>query len=1003
VVINVLALCYAAWNLDRSRSEALAAAQTRSHTIAAAVEQSISSNVNKIDIALQTIASATEAQGAAAPLKVEALNKLLLQQGLLFPEAEYVGIFNASGRLVTATTSKDFATLDISQRPYFRQLKSAAAQGMYIDRPLVSMVSHKWVIPFARRLNTADGQFAGIVLIPVSFDYFSRLLQRFNFSQSDTTSLRYSDLTLISRYPNAPSSLSAQAGDKHVSAALRQLVSDGSRRAFYRGPTPYDNIERANTFLRVSNAPLLIVSGVALPDYLRSWYRQLWQTVAFLVLFASLSFFMAWMVFHYWRKQLHTLVSLTESHRQLDDAQQVGLLGTYVYDFEQHCGIASASLYAIIRTPVRSAFSLKQWISLLHPDDRDEVIAQFRQATQAKAVAFSHEYRVRSRRDGSECWIANLSKFDYADDGSVRRVSGVIQNIDMRKLTEERLRLTQEVFLHSHEGIFVTDHQGLFLEINPAFTRICGFSRADIVGQTPRILSSGQHPTAFYQSMWQQLLQTGHWEGELRNRRKDGREYIQFSRISSVLDSKGRISRFICMASDVTDLREAQSRMQYLAYFDQLTGLANRASFTEQLQQALRTRQSAHQPLGVCYLDLDGFKKINDEWGLAVGNSILQQLALRLQAFVGDAGVAARISGDDFVLLLAQQPDEHTLIKAIKRVHGVVAEPVVVDKIRAKLTISTGVTIFPRDGAETPEALIRNASHAMYVAKQSGKNQMRFFDVVSERRLRENHELYARILLAFEQNEFELYYQPKVNMCSGQVIGAEALIRWNHPQNGIIPPDAFLPSIDNTEAAVLLGEWVIRQAMAQMASWAAAGLILPVSVNLSGYHLQRSDFISRLAQILDAFPQVQPDWLELEILETSAMHDLDQISRLLEACMALGVHFALDDFGTGYSSLTYLRRLPAETMKIDRSFVINMLEDPTDHALVEGIVSLAHSLQREVIAEGLESLEHAIPLLRMGCRLAQGYGIARPMPAGKIQGWVAQWRQPAIWRDLQPV
>jgi EAL domain-containing protein (putative c-di-GMP-specific phosphodiesterase class I) len=238
-------------------------------------------------------------------------------------------------------------------------------------------------------------------------------------------------------------------------------------------------------------------------------------------------------------------------------------------------------------------------------------------------------------------------------------------------------------------------------------------------------------------------------------------------------------------------------------------------------------------------------------------------------------------------------------------------------------------------------------------------------------------------------------------MRSGQVIGAEALLRWPHPQQGMIPPDVFLPLVENTEFSVLLGEWVLRQAMAQMSAWASAGLVLPVSVNISAYHLQRADFVDRLAGILSEFPLVQPGWLELEILETTAMEDLDQIAHLLDACMALGVHFSLDDFGTGYSSLTYLRCLPVETIKIDRSFVIDMLSDSTDHALVEGIIGLARSLQREVIAEGVESFAHGLPLLRMGCHLAQGYGIALPMRADKVQDWVAQWRVPALWKDVE--
>jgi len=342
--------------------------------------------------------------------------------------------------------------------------------------------------------------------------------------------------------------------------------------------------------------------------------------------------------------------------------------------------------------------------------------------------------------------------------------------------------------------------------------------------------------------------------------------------------------------------------------------------------------------------------------------------------------------------------DEKALLAAAERLDQAFAEPIVIDALRIKLTISLGATLHPRDGAETPDALIRNAGQAMYIAKQTGKNHLHLFDAVNERILRENHDLIAQILQAFEKQEFQLFYQPKVNMRSGQVIGMEALIRWVHPQQGIIPPDVFLPLIENTEFSVLLGEWVIRQAMSQMAVWASADLVLPVSVNVSAYHLQQDDFVLRLEKILQEFPTVQPAWLELEILETTAMGDLDQVARLLEQCMALGVQFALDDFGTGYSSLTYLRRLPTRIMKIDRSFVIDMLTDPTDLALVTSIVGLAHSLQREVIAEGLESLEHALPLLRMGCYLAQGYGIAQPMPAASVSSWVVNWRMPVIWQ-----
>jgi diguanylate cyclase (GGDEF)-like protein/PAS domain S-box-containing protein len=999
VLINMLVIGYATLNLHRSWDESLVAAETRSRTIARAVDQSISSNIDKIDIALQTVAGDAEALLAKGALQPAALSERLDRQKPMLPEAAGMAVMDANGHYIYGTGEQIGPSLDVARRTYFLKLKSDAVHDLYVGAPIVSLTTNQWVVPFARRYNTARGQFAGVVVAPVKIEYFRRLLQQVGSARNDATSLRYSDLSLIARYPISSEGKVVEIGSHNISSAMRSAALSPVAEQTYRTIAPYDHIERVNTLLHLKNAPLVIVAGVNLLEHQSLWYRQLWQTLAFLMLFLLLSMLMAWLVFHYWRRQLLAMQRLTESHRQLDSAQEVGLLGTYAYDFSQGRGIASSSLYSIIGLPPAATFSIIMWEEVIFPEDLPEAKMQLYQAIQARQSTLSNEYRIIRKTDGQIRWVSNLSKFEYTPDGLVYKMSGVIQDIEARKLAEDRLRLTQEVFLHSIEGIFVTDSQGQFLEINPAFTSLSGYSSSDVRGKTPRILNSGWHSEPFYQQMWHQLEQTGHWEGEQQNRRKDGSSYTQFSRISSVRDRKGTVTRYICLASDITELREMQSRMEYLAYFDQLTGLPNRTRFTDLLQESLGKPRAEGGLIGVCYLDLDGFKQINDEWGLSAGDGILQQIALRLLACVADNGTVARIGGDEFIVLLSNLHNEDALMQAIEQLHRVAVEPIMAEHFRAKLTISIGATIYPRDGADNPEALIRNANQAMYIAKQTGKNRTHLFDAESERRLRENHDLFARILTAFQQNEFQLYYQPKVNMHSGKVIGAEALIRWLHPQQGIIPPDVFLPLVENTEFSILLGEWVIRQALQQMTSWAAAGLELPVSVNVSGYHLQRSDFVNRLATILKEFPQIQPGWLELEILETTAMEDLDQIAHLLDACMALGVRFALDDFGTGYSSLTYLRRLPVGTMKIDRSFVIDMLEDPTDHALVEGIVGLAHSLQREVIAEGVESHEHAIPLLRMGCQLAQGYGIARPMPADSVPAWVAQWRVPAFWQE----
>lgn len=998
VLINVLAIIYAASTLYSSKKESILAAETRSLTIARAVDQSITSNVDKIDIALQILEREAEAQLVQGELQPKALLTSLRQQQLMLPESAGCRIFDATGHIVAAVgiVATALPQLDISQRSYFQDLKSGAVNGLYITKPIRSLISDETAVLFARRINDPAGQFAGLVLVPVKVDYFRQMMQHFDLTPSDATTVRYSDLSLIVRYP--PYLINGKPIDAspNYSPELKKIALSGVTEAVYHSISPSDQVKRIKTFHRLGNAPFVIIGEVGEKEYLRPWYRQVWQTVGFLGLFMLLSFFLAGLVIHYWRKQLNAISSLSDSRDQLDSAQAVGHLGSYVFNLVNGEGLGTASLYAIVGLSPDTNLTLAIWEAIIYHEDLHEVQCRLDRAIDAREPYFSIEYRIVRKTDGRLCWILDLTKIEYTTDGGILRMSGVIQDIGDRKLAEERLRLTQEVFLHTNEGIFVTDGQGQFLEINPAYTQMSGYSLQDVQCRTPH---SNLCPQTFLQQILPELQQTGRWEGELQSCRKDGSLYTQFSRISSVFDNQGNISRFIGIASDVTELREIQSRVEYLAYFDKLTDLPNRIRFIDSLQQAMDNLQLENESIGVCYLDLDGFKLVNDEWGHSTSDTILQQVGTRLQSTFGKNGVVARIGGDDFVILLMHLQGENALLSAINQLHNLFIKPFLVNQVSAKLTISVGATLYPRDGGESPEVMIRNANQAMCIAKLAGKNRSHLFDVVNQRRLRDNQNLFARVQMAYEQNEFQLYYQPKVNMLNGQVIGVEALIRWIHPQQGLITPEAFLPLVENTEFSITLGEWVMRQAMRQMKIWASAGLVLPVSINVSGYHLQRSDFVSRLAQILDEYPGVKPDWLELEILETSAMEDLDQIALLLQACMALGVNFALDDFGTGYSSLTYLRRLPTKTLKIDRSFVIEILTNSLDQALVAGIVALGHSLAREVIAEGVESLEHGIPLLRMGCHLAQGYGISRAMRADEVQDWVAQWRMPEIWQN----
>jgi predicted signal transduction protein with EAL and GGDEF domain len=379
-----------------------------------------------------------------------------------------------------------------------------------------------------------------------------------------------------------------------------------------------------------------------------------------------------------------------------------------------------------------------------------------------------------------------------------------------------------------------------------------------------------------------------------------------------------------------------------------------------------------------------------------VGDELLVVVSQRMKTALREGDTLARMGGDEFVAVLIDLDQPEDCEPVLDRLLLAASDAVVVDHQTLYVSASIGVTLYPQDGAD-PDQLMRHADQAMYQAKQAGKNRYHLFDVAHDASVKTQRESLDHIRRALAENEFVLYYQPKVNMRTGEVIGVEALIRWQHPEFGFLAPNLFLPVIENHPLSIALGEWVIAAALAQIAAWREAGLDMPVSVNVDARQVQQDGFVQGLEQMLAAHPDMRLHRLELELLETNALEDIARVAEVMRACRVLGVDFALDDFGTGYSSLTYLRRLPARLLKIDQSFVRDMLDDPEDMAIVDGVIGLATAFRRQVIAEGVETIAHGACLLPRGCELAQGYGIARPMPAAKIPGWVADWQPDATW------
>jgi diguanylate cyclase (GGDEF)-like protein len=560
-------------------------------------------------------------------------------------------------------------------------------------------------------------------------------------------------------------------------------------------------------------------------------------------------------------------------------------------------------------------------------------------------------------------------------------------------------------------GVTITDTQGNLLAANPAFTQQLGMTDASIEhledaftqDEVAFIYPDGQTTSL---RGWMQSHALNHGcmteEVEMGVRRKDASVACTSLLARPVPLDKHHIATIYQDLAEASRLKEIQQHLEHLAHHDSLTHLPNRTLLTDRLNQAIAIARRNTTTLAVCHLDLDNFKDINEVHGHSLGDTLLKELGQRIKGSLRGGDTIARIGGDEFLLLLGEIEDHNELEQTLARILGIIATPFSIAGHTLQVSASMGVTIAPDDSTD-PDTLLRHADQAMYVAKQEGNNRYCLFDIEKDLRARKQRDTQMRIAQALENGEFRLYYQPKVNMRSGKITGFEALIRWQHPERGLLLPHEFLPQTEGHYTSIAIGEWVMEEGLRQVCLWAKNGLQMPVSVNIAAHHLQHPGFIPHLTQLLEklgsAHPQLQPHWLELEILETAALGDMIYVGKVIDACRELGISFALDDFGTGYSSLTYLKQLKAGTLKIDQSFVRDMLENSDDLAIVEGVVGLTTAFRRKVIAEGVETIQHGMMLMHLGCDLAQGFGIARPMPASEVPLWVASFQPPAAWCD----
>jgi diguanylate cyclase (GGDEF)-like protein/PAS domain S-box-containing protein len=590
-----------------------------------------------------------------------------------------------------------------------------------------------------------------------------------------------------------------------------------------------------------------------------------------------------------------------------------------------------------------------------------------------------------------------------SDDGQVGGVISFVEDITEKKEAEKRLRLSASVFEHATEAILVFDLDMRIIEVNDSFTRITGYSREDVLGRHPNILKSDVHDEAFYANLWKSVRDGGRWRGEVWNRSKNGTKSAVLCTITTVADAAGRPQHYVALFYDITPIKEQEKRLEHIAHYDALTGLPNRALLGERLRNAMAIARESNRMLAVIYIDLDNFKAVNDRQGRDAADALLVNVAGRMKHVLREADTLGRLSGDEFVAILPDLATADAAMAVLERLLQAVGDTQAAGEHEIRVSATAGASFYPQSQDVDADQLLRQADQAMYEAKLAGKGRYQIFDPVRDRTVRGRHEELARIRQALNNDEFVLHYQPKVNMATGELVGAEALIRWQHPERGLLPPAAFLPVIEDDPLSIDVGEWVIKKVLDQIGRWLRSGHRIRVSVNISAKQLEQTNFIKNLSSLMAGYPEVSPSLLGLEVLESSALRDVAMVSDVIQACGQMGMRVAIDDFGTGYSSLTYLKRLPAPILKIDQSFVRDMLDDAEDLAILQGIMGLATAFRRLPVAEGVESVGHGVVLLRLGCDVGQGYGIARPMPAEELFPWYANWRPDPRWRNVVPL
>ncbi len=894
-------------------------------------------------------------------------------------------VIQADGAVI-ASSNETLVGMNFAQRDYFKSAIRSPDPGIFqVSAPFKTALG-SWVISLSRTIRRPDGKFGGIVIVSLVPEYFSILLDSVRYAPDMRTSIAHGDGKLFLTLPHNSETNGADLA-KPGSFFMRHRES-GLPANVFSGTTFVTGDERMMA-LRTIHLPtmdkaLVVAASRELAVLFAPWRKNfLVQGILLgvIALFGSLALLLTQNRRRDQSRERrlaeHRISDLLEEQRLIFDNAHVGIV---MLNHRQvvKCNRRQAEIFGYAgpqeiegRSTEMFYCSNEQFTTVgeqLYPEMAEHGFAQV-------------EAEMR-RKDGTRIWIMMTGRpLDPTAplDSSV----WVYTDITARRLAETEQRIAATAF-EAQEGMMITDPSGVILRVNSAFTEITGYTAVECIGQTPNFLHSGQHDAEFYRTMWECINRTGGWRGEVWDRRKSGEIYPKWLNIVAVKGGDGIVSHYIGTHFDLTERKKSEERINQLAFFDQLTGLPNRTLLHDRLKQTMTASARSGSYGALLFIDLDNFKTLNDTLGHDMGDLLLKQVAQRLTSCIREGDTVARLGGDEFVVVLTGLNSSE--------LDAVANTEMVADKILAVLnhiyrlgdiahasTASIGVTVF-KGQQTTVDDLMKQADLAMYRSKESGRNASHFFDPQMESFAKERAALESDLRLAIEENQFVLHYQAQVND-GGQVTGAEVLVRWLHPVRKLVSPADFIPLAEETGLILPLGHWVLQSACLQLALWAKRPEMshLNLAVNVSARQIRQDDFVNEVLSLL-AETGADPQRLKLELTESLLVHNVEEIIEKMLALKNHGVGFSLDDFGTGYSSLSYLKRLPLSQLKIDQSFVRDVLIDPNDAAIARTVVALAQSLGLGVIAEGVETAEQRNFLADAGCHAYQGYFFSRPIP-----------------------